>query len=464
MFQALAAGSTFDHDPAARPSTPDHPMTHPSPTARSAELFEAATRVLPGGNTRSTLFFAPHPLYAASAEGARVTDVDGVTRLDFVNNYSALIHGHGHPAIVEAATRQIAAMMAVGMPTQAEIDLAARIVGRVESVDRVRFTNSGSEAVMMAVQAARAFTGRSRIAKVEGAYHGAYDLVELSQISRPDAWGDDDAPVTTAMHAGQPQSLLDEVVTLPWQDIAGARRALEAAGETLAAVLIDPIPSRLSFAEAPESYLQMVREVCDATGALFILDEVYCFRLAHGGAQSIYGVRPDLTAFAKIIGGGFPVGAVGGRADVMAVFDPQTKGPAISHGGTYNGNPVTMAAGGVALDLLGEAAFARLDALGERLRSGLRRVARTVNLPVHVQGRGSLASWVIAEAPVLDYRSLVRRDGARMARLHRELLERGVMTTPAGAWMLSTAMTEADVDQAIEAAGQALAAVADAGA
>ena len=323
-----------------------------APGSKSAALFAQAQGVMPGGNTRTTVYMAPYPPYAASGDGCWITDVEGDRRLDCLNNYTALIHGHAHAAIVEAATRRLALGSSFPLPTPEEVELATLLCERLPSAERVRFTNSGSEAVMMAIKGARAWTGRPKIAKFEGAYHGSYDYAEVSLGSTPENWGALAAPASTAYSRGVPPAVLEDVVVLPFNHAELAVARIEREAKHLAAVVVDPIPNRVGLIPAQRDFLRALRDVTAAHGIALIFDEVISFRVGYQGAQGVFGVTPDLTTLGKIIGGGFPVGAVAGRADVMAVFDPTGGKPAAPHGGTFNANPVTMAAGLAGMRLL----------------------------------------------------------------------------------------------------------------
>jgi glutamate-1-semialdehyde 2,1-aminomutase len=431
-----------------------------SEATRSRRLFDRARSVMPGGNTRTTVFTSPHPIYARSGSGCRVTDVDGNVRLDFVNNYTALIHGHGHVGITAAVTSQLTLGTCFAMPTEAEIALAELICERVASIERIRFTNSGTEAVMMAVKAARAFTGRHRIAKAEGAYHGSYDYVEVSEDSAPEEWGDDDAPSAFPYSEGISPTVLTETVVFPFNDMAGTEGTIRRHADELAAVIIDPLPPRLGLIPATSAWLGLVRHLCNEFGIVLISDEIISFRLAAGGAQASFGFSADLTTLGKIIGGGFPVGAVGGRAEIMAVFDPTGGKPRVPHGGTFNANPITMVAGVAAIEALREGSFAKLDALGDRVARGIERAFAQSGLEGQVSGRGSLRRIHMTSVHLSDYRSAYPSAGQReqMAQLFRRLLDKGVMVTPTGLIAISTAMTEADIDQLIRAVEESLAA------
>jgi glutamate-1-semialdehyde 2,1-aminomutase len=422
------------------------------PDSNSAALWERAQRVLPGGNSRTTVYMAPRPIYAAEGEGCWIVDVDGDRRLDLLNNYTSLIHGHAHPAVTEAATRRLARGASFPLPTAEEIELATLITERVASVEHVRFTNSGSEAVMMAIKAARGFTGRPKIAKFEGAYHGSYDWAEVSLSSGPDEWGRAEALASLPYAKGTPASVLDEVVVLPFNrtDLAVAR--IEREATHLAAVLVDPMPNRAGLIPARTDFLGALREVTAKHGICLIFDEVISFRLGYRGAQGLFGIRPDLTSFGKIIGGGFPVGAVGGRAEVMAVFDPRGGKPRVPHGGTFNANPVTMAAGLAAMRLMDENAFDRLDEVGRKLRDGVTACFERAGVPGAVTGMGSLFRLHPAARSFVDYRSAAVSDEerARLDRLHRQLIDHGILISPTGLGCVSTAVGEAEVEYFLE--------------
>jgi glutamate-1-semialdehyde 2,1-aminomutase len=395
---------------------------------------------------------APRPPYAASGDGCWIVDVDGDRRLDCLNNYTALIHGHAHPAIVDAATRRLARGTSFPLPTPEEIELATIIVDRLPSAERVRFMNSGSEAVMMAVKAARAFTGRPKIAKFEGAYHGSYDYVEVSLGSTSANWGPLDAPASVPYSRGTPQGVLDDVVVLPFNRTEHAVARIEREAKSLAAVVLDPLPNRVGLVPAQREFLTAMREVTRKHGIVLIFDEVISFRVGYHGAQGAFGVTPDLTTLGKIIGGGFPVGAVAGSAEVMAVFDPTGGSPAAPHGGTFNANPVTMAAGVAAMKLLDERAFDRLDDLGAKLRGSLADCFKRAGVPGGVTGMGSLFRLHGGDREFIDYRT-TRPEPGEAERLHRlvtALMHHGVLISTTGLGCLSTPMGESDLEGLIE--------------
>lgn len=434
---------------------------YPDTNSKSKALYDRALSSLPGGNTRTTVFMKPYPIYAARGAGCRVWDVDGNELIDCINNFTSLIHGHAHPALVEAATRQLAIGSAFGMPTESEIDLAELLAARLPSVDQVRFANSGTEAVMMALKAARAFTGRPKIAKCEGAYHGSYDYAEVSLDPKPADWGGN-TPVSVAYAKGTPEKVLADVITIPFNDVDGAVSLIREHGRDLACVLVDPMPNRAGLVPADKAYLEALRQATREVGALLIFDEVISFRLGFHGAQGLWGIDPDLTTLGKIIGGGFPVGAIAGKSEIMAVFDPRHGKPALPHGGTFSANPVTMRAGLAAMELLDQNAFARLDAIGEAVRKGINHAFRRHGVPGTAVGLGSLLKLHFAERPIRDYRSayMSEDEAKRQSVFNLEFLNRGVLAAGYGLMALSLPMRDADIESIVRAASDALAQVA----
>ncbi|QDM22715.1 aspartate aminotransferase family protein [Tardiphaga sp. vice154] len=434
---------------------------YPNNHDRSRDVYQRALNSLPGGNTRTTVFMKPFPIYAASGAGCRVRDLDGNEYIDCINNFTSLIHGHAHPALIEAATKQLALGSAFGMPTESEVDLAELLTARLPSVDQVRFANSGTEAVMMALKAARAYTGRPKIAKCEGAYHGSYDYAEVSLDPTPSAWGGN-APVSVPYAKGTPENVLADVVTIPFNDIEAAVSLIREHGAELACVLVDPMPNRAGLVPADKAYLEALREVTREVGALLIFDEVITFRLGYHGAQGLWGIEPDLTTLGKIIGGGFPVGAIAGGKEFMSVFDPSSGKPALPHGGTFSANPVTMRAGIAAMELLDDAAFARLDKIGQAVRDGIDAAFRNTGVPGRTVGLGSLLKIHFTDRQIRDYRSAYLNDAEtkRQTVFNAGLLNRGIFAANYGLMALSLPMTDADVDTIVEAAAGALQEVA----
>jgi glutamate-1-semialdehyde 2,1-aminomutase len=432
-------------------------MQYPDYASKSAALYERAKQYLPGGNTRTTIYLKPYQIYAARGRGCRIWDVDGNERIDCINNFTAGIHGYAHPELVRAAKRQLELGSAFGMQTESEIDLAQLLSERVSSVDQSRFANSGTEAVMTAIKAARAYTGRSKIAKCEGAYHGTYDYAEVS-LDSPVREGKQGWPESVPYAVGTPRGVTDDVVTLPFNDIDTSVAILRAHATDLAAILIDPMPNRVGLVPADRDYLQALRHVASEIGALLIFDEVITFRLGFNGAQKIWGVDADITTFGKIIGGGFPVGAVGGSRDVMAVFDPTSGKPPVPHGGTFSANPMTMVAGLKTMQLLDPAAFEKLDRLGSRIRSGFDEAFLRARIDGRTTGMGSLLKIHFTTRAIRDYQTATPSPAAtlRMNRLMTGLLNEGVLIAPNGLLALSTPMSDADIDEVIRAFERAL--------
>jgi glutamate-1-semialdehyde 2,1-aminomutase len=393
------------------------------PQSTSATLYERARKVMPGGNTRTTVFSAPRPPYAASATGSTVTDVDGRERLDFVNNYTALIHGHAHPRIVDAVQRQLVLGSAFAFPTETEVTLAETLVDRVPSLEQVRFTNSGTEAVMLALQGARAFTGRTQIARFEGCYHGTYDFGELML----------------------PQNQLDQAVAL-----------IERHASELAAVIVDPFPHNAGFLEPATGLLAGLREVTRQHGIVLISDEIISFRIGYRGAQGVFGFDPDLTTFGKIIGGGMPVGAYGGRRDLMEQIAPS--GP-IYQAGTLSGNPVAMAAGLAMLELIQAPGFHdQLAARTRLLADGFQSVADGEGVAFSTNRVGGMFGLFFSAEKVQTYAQATAADAALFNRFFHGMLKRGVYLAPSAfeAGFMSSAHSEQDIADTLEAARGAL--------
>jgi glutamate-1-semialdehyde 2,1-aminomutase len=420
---------------------------------RSEELFRQAKEVLPGGVSRNTLLREPHPLYAERASGCRIVDVDGIERIDFANNMASLIHGHGHPAIVEAVTQQLARGTAFTMATEVEIAFARHLCGRSEQFDKARFMNSGTEAVMAGLKAARAFTGRPRIAKVEGTYHGGYDYAEISQAPAPERWGERSRPASVPLAVGTPESIPREVVVLPFNDPEAAVAILDEHQDEIACVLLDPIPHRVGMVPASDAFVRALRDWTSQHGALLMFDEVITFRTELGGMQQRYAARPDLTSMGKIIGGGFPVGALAGRDEVMAVFVAADGSPRLPHSGTFSANPITMTAGLTAMQLYDGEAVARLNRLGRLARERIEEAIAVADAPATVTGAGSLFRIHLKADKPTDYRSsfLTPEEKRTLQRFIDTLFAEGILVIYSAAGVLSTPMGEAEIDRLAEA-------------
>lgn len=425
---------------------------YPDNAHHSALLYERAKNVLPDGNTRHSYFFKPFTPYAVAAQGCRVTDADNIERIDFVNNFSSLIHGHNHPVIVEKVTSQLKKLTAVGLPTEHEIALAEALCERVPGIERLRFVNSGTEAILMAVKAARAYTGKPKIAKTEGAFHGSYEPTEISFAPTPENWGPVDHPASIPLCEGTPKSISDEVVVIPLNNVQATQALIEEHADTLACVVLDPAVSRLGFVSITNEYLAMLRAVTEKHGIILLFDEVYSFRVGYNGFQGHTNITPDLTTLGKIIGGGFPVGAVGGKEEIMSVFNFEKNLPRVAHGGTFNANPITMVAGLAAIELLTKEKFRHLDNLGMRLRDGLKSILQNLDMPGQIYGIASLISLRLTEKRSSNYREYITdgHDEKLGRQLHLALLDRGILSSHMGIHNLSTAMTETEIDFFLE--------------
>ena len=426
--------------------------TYNSRTRASKELQERAMKSMPGGDTRSIAFFAPYPTFFGPGRGCRVTDVDGNEYLDLVNNYTSLIHGHSHETLTEAISNQAAKGTCHAAPLEQQIALAEALVQRVPALDHVRFCNSGTEAVMSVVRVARAYTGRLKILKMEGGYHGMWETVQVSVEVAPEG---EASPVGQLVGPGFSPRAAEETLVAPFNDLEATARLIRENKEDLAAVLVEPVMGAAGMIPPEPGFLNGLQQVCQETGVLLVADEIITLRLAYGGAQSLYEIQPDLTTFGKLIGGGLPVGAFGGRADVMSVCDPRGPNP-VFHSGTFTGNAVTMAAGLASLKLLDAAAIERINRLGQRLQEGLAKVLEEVDAGGCVTGVGSMFQVHFASPPVTNYRSAHSAMDQIRPWLHLALLNRGIFTALRGLYCASTPMGEAEVDRARTAFKDAL--------
>ncbi|RVT91482.1 aminotransferase class III-fold pyridoxal phosphate-dependent enzyme [Rhodovarius crocodyli] len=419
-----------------------------APMTRSAAAFLREQRVVPGGSMRHASWFAPHPPYAARGEGCWIIDLDGRRILDCANNFFSLAHGHAFPPIVAALTDAIAKGTAFGVPMEAEIALAETLRARNPRLEQTRFCNSGTEAVMAAIKGARGVTGRHRIAKFEGCYHGSYDHAEVSLESRPEEW--DDAagnPASIAYAKGTPPAVLADTVVLPYADADRCAAILKREGPSLAAIILDPQASKAGMVPMPAAVIAAVQQACARDGIMLIVDEVVNFRLGFGGVSPLFGLEPDFVTLGKIIGGGLPVGAVSGPAARMAVYNHAAGKPKVALGGTFSANPLTMAAGLASLAHYDEAAVARLNGLGEMLRQRVNAGLAAAGLPGRMAGAGSLFRLHPGARKIEDYRSArpLPAEAEALPRIHAAMLGAGILLTPNCSGALSTPMGEEQV-------------------
>jgi glutamate-1-semialdehyde 2,1-aminomutase len=395
-----------------------------NPTSR--QLYERARDVLPGGNTRTGAWFDPFPPYIDHAAGVYLFDVDGHELLDFAFNNSSLILGHAHPAVVEAIQEQAARGTAYNRPTALEIELAEELRRRVPSAERVRFCNSGTEAVMNAIRAAIGFTGKRKIAKFEGGYNGTSDhaLVSFTPPIGPEA-GPDDRPRPIPSSAGL-SSAAEDVVVLPFNDAAACRAIIQENAHDLVAVVIDPLMTNAGVILPEPGFLEAIRESTAEEGVLLIFDEIIAFRIAPGGAQSAFGIRPDLTAFAKVMAGGTAGGAFAGRADVLSQYDPTSGHGTIPQAGTFNANPLTLAAGLTTLRVLTPDVYAHMESMARRVTEELVSAFREAGIEASGNAVGSIFRLYLTDTPPRNYRETARVDKQMQRWLHFWLLNRDI--------------------------------------
>ncbi len=422
---------------------------------RSRALFERATGLIPGGvnsPVRAMRSVGRDPLFVDRAAGAELFDADGNRYVDYVCSWGPLIAGHAHPAVVDAVTAAAARGTSYGAPTEAEVDLAAEVVARVPGAEMVRLTSSGTEAAMTAVRLARAATGRERVIKFAGCYHGHVDGLLAEAGSGLATQGIPASPGVTAAQAA-------DTIVVPWNDPAALDAALERAGEALAAILAEPVPANMGLVPPQEGFVALLASRAREAGALLVLDEVISgFRVARGGAQELLGGTPDLTLLGKVLGGGLPLAAVAGRRDVMELLAPAGE---TYQAGTLSGNPLATAAGLATLRLLDTGAYEQLAATTERLASGLRTAAADAGAPVQVVAQTGLLTVFFSDRPVHDYAGAKACDQQAFAAFFGAMLDHGVYLPPSQfeAWFPSLAHTDAQLDETLAAAAEAFRAV-----
>jgi len=414
-------------------------------TPKSKACWQEASEYLPGGDSRNSIFWDPYPVFVTSASGCHVIDADGVDRVDFINTMTTMILGHAPAPVMGAVKEQLDLGVAYNAPNEHQIRLAKILCERVPSFDLVRFTNSGTEATLNTIRAARAFTGKNKFAKVEGGYHGTHDAVTVSVRVDPKIAGDAQAPQAVAASEGLADGILDQVVVIPFNHTATARKILEENKDELAAVIVEPVMGSVGMIPGSAEFLTMLREFTQENGIVLIFDEVISFRVAPGGSQQYYGITPDMTSLGKIIGGGFAVGAFGGRKDIMDLYDP-TKGIKVSHAGTFNANPVTMLAGAVTMEQLTPDVYRDMAELTEELRQGIRRVCSELEVPVQVTGLGSLFGIHFTDHPIVNYRDIAAEDSVLRNQVFLGLMNEGILMASNLVGGLSTALGEEEVD------------------
>ena len=420
--------------------------------AGSSAKHEEAKRWLPGGDTRNSIFWGPFPIYVSRAEGSQIVDVDGNERSDFINNMTTLILGHRHPAVIDALHEQLERGVSYPAPTPLVVEWGELMCERVPSLDKVRFVNSGTEATLNAIRAARAFSGKNLLAKCEGAYHGNHDAVQISVTPDLGMAGDSEAPNAVLTTDGMSPRSTDEIVIMPYNDLENASRIIRENADGLAAVIVEPINGQCGMVPAEPEFLEGIRQLTSELGILLIFDEVIAFRASRGGAQEFYGVTPDLTCFGKVIGGGLPVGAFGGREDIMTMWDPSAPGgPQVSHAGTFNGNPMTAAAGVATLRELTVDVYDDLQQKGDYLRQKLRDVISELEAPMGITGAASLFAIQATSEQVRDYRSYATNDRDLIDMVFIGMMNEGYLLSNRCAGNVSAAHTYEDLDGFVSA-------------
>ncbi len=437
----------------------------------SFHLYEKAKEVIPGGVTANIKYFAPHPLMMQKGKGSRLVDVDGNEYIDYLLCYGALILGHGHPKVIEAVIQQMTndGTTVFGTPHELETVMAQKIIQAFPGIEMVRYTNSGLEATLLAVRLAQAFTGKRAIAKFEGHYHGGYDQVLISVNPPVAEAGDEKEPKAVPESKGITAQYADETIILPFNNIEATETILRKQQHRLAAVILEPVQG--GFIPADKTFMKQLRSITKELGIILIFDEVKTgFRITYGGAQTIYGIEPDLTALGKVLGGGFPIGAVGGKKEIMEQMDPRRGKDALSigtgkvsktdtlfHSGTYNGHPTILAAGLATLDVLQqEGTMTRLLQMTAMLREGLENVYRAYGIPMKTVGLGSIFNIVFTEQEVKNYRDLTKANITLREKMDYKLLSLGVYTKPGNRYSMSVVHTEEDIARTIEAHEKAI--------
>ena len=420
--------------------------------SHSARVFSRAVTLLPGGvdsPVRAFTAVGGGPVFIANARGSRLTDVDGNTYIDFVMSWGPLIHGHAPRGLVRAISAAARAGTSFGAPSPLEVQLAAKVRTLMPSMERVRFVSSGTEATMSALRVARAATGREKVIKFAGCYHGHADPFLVQAGSGATTLGVPTSP-------GVPASTASDTLVADYNDLGSVQRLCEAFPGAVAAVFVEPVAGNMGVVPPAPGFLEGLRQLCDWYGALLVFDEVISgFRAAPGGAQALMRVRADLTCLGKIIGGGLPVGAYGGRGDLMQLVSPV--GP-VYQAGTLSGNPLAMTAGLWSLEALSPRLFSLLARLTTRLAGGLADAARDAGVELHVNAFGSMLTPFFTRGPVRDYTTALACDTEKYARFFRAMIRRGIYPPPSQfeAWFLSGSHTERDIDATIGAAREAM--------
>ncbi|TFB18538.1 aspartate aminotransferase family protein [Filobacillus milosensis] len=440
-------------------------------TRVSYEAYQQAKEVIPGGVTANIKYFDPHPIVMKEAHGSRLIDVDGNKYIDYLLCYGALVLGHGHTAVKEAVNEQInqTGTFIFGSPHNLEYEMARKLVDLFPGIDMVRYTNSGLEATLLSIRLAKAYTGKRKVAKFEGHYHGGYDEMLISVNPDLDEAGEASTPNAVPESSGLGKEDLDNTIILPFNDLEGTRRILTERQDELSAVILEPIQS--GFIPADESFMKGLREITEELGILLIFDEVKTgFRLTVGGAQSLYNIEPDITSLGKVLGGGFPVGAVGGKKEVMNIMAPDrgkdiltagvkddVKDDIMFHSGTYNGHPVVLAAGLATIQELEKPnVMQNLLEKTNLLRQQLELLYKNYSITMQTVGMGSIFNIIFTDYEIKNYRDLNHANMELRKQLDYELLNQGIYTKPMNRYSMSIAHTDEDIQQTVQAHERAI--------
>ena len=424
-------------------------------TRGSGELDKRAKESMPGGDTRASSYYSPYPAYMAHGEGCHLYDHDENEYIDFLNNYTSLIHGHAHPPTVSAIQEQAARGTVLGSAAEVTVEHAEMLCNRVPSFESVRYCNSGTEATHLAMRAARAFKGRDIIIKMDGGYHGSHDYVQVNV--QPDT-NEEGLPRRRLTTRGVPAAVLEGMLVAPFNDLDALRDLLHAHSDDIAGIILEPAIGAGGGVEPEPGYLEGVRQLADSYGVLLIFDEIMTFRQDVGGFQAALGVTPDLTSVAKFIGGGLPLAVFGGRQEIMAPFAPSHP-QTIPHNGTFNANNITMAAGLATMKEFGAEQVARINQLGQRLRKGLNAAFQESGIRIRAVGTGSIIRIHWSDGKIRTARDAVAAqeralDFPRL--LHLEMMNRGIFSAPRCQYAISTPMNEKEIDTAVAVMGQSI--------
>lgn len=420
--------------------------------SNSKILYEKAKKLMPGGVNSPVRAFEPYPFFTSHAKGSKLYDVDGNVYIDYCIAYGPLLLGHAHPKIIEAVKKQLEKGTMYGTPTDAEVKLAELVTNMVPCLEMVRLVNTGTEATMHAIRAARGYTGRDKIVKFEGCYHGAHDYVLVKAGSGATTFG---APTSL----GVPEDTTKNTIVLPFNSIEALEKAVDQNRDEIAALIIEPIIGNAGVILPNDGYLQTIRKITKEEGTVLIFDEVITgFRLALGGAQEYYGIVPDMATLGKIMGGGFPIAAFGGKKEIMELISPLGK---IYQASTFSGNPISVTAGLVTLNILiknQNILYKHLEEMGDKIRKGLLDITKDAKIPAQVNGVASMFQIFFTDRPVIDYVTAKSSDKAKFMHYQRELIKQGVFIPPSQfeTCFISTAHTDEDVTKTLKAIDAAI--------